>query len=160
MEVCSFNWELASKFVPLVTPVVSIFLAIFVYRVWHTQKGKEVIANQAKESIIQLTKLDNLHKEIFNGIRKEELDPKKIQEFNALHKEFSDSSTFLLSALRSDKKLSKLLNAVLNQSVSFSQNVKTWWDTSELDNAKVIKASDVLILTQELLRYSLYKKSV
>ncbi|KQD11368.1 hypothetical protein APD05_11805 [Acinetobacter nosocomialis] len=60
MSFCSFNWELASKFVPLITPIVSVALATFVYRIWHKQKGKEVVANEAKEFIIKLAKLQSL----------------------------------------------------------------------------------------------------
>ena len=65
MEVCSFNWELASKFIPLVTGIITICVAVFVYHVWHKQKGKEVIANEAKEAIKELLELLNIHMKIF-----------------------------------------------------------------------------------------------
>ena len=71
MSLCTFNWELASKFVPLVTPIVSVALAIFVYRIWHKQKGKEVVANETKEFIIKLAKLQSLQMEVIKSTKAE-----------------------------------------------------------------------------------------
>ena len=44
MDVCSIDWQLVSKFTPLLTPIV----ALFIFRQWNKQKGTEVIANEAK----------------------------------------------------------------------------------------------------------------
>lgn len=65
MELCAIDWNLASKFVPLVTPIVSVFLAFFVYFVWHKQKRKEVIANEAKSLMVDLFKLNEHIQDIF-----------------------------------------------------------------------------------------------
>lgn len=60
MDACSINWDLVSKFIPLVTGLISIGIAIFVYKVWHKQKEKEVFANEAKILLGNLFELDAL----------------------------------------------------------------------------------------------------
>lgn len=156
MDVCSFNWELASKFVPLVTPIISIGLAIFVYRIWHKQKGKEVIANEAKEFIIKLAELQSLQMEVISSIHKEHFNKEKFKE---VKKELSDSAVFIGFALCKNKKLSDLSTTVLSQAILFVENVHRWWNDGKLDNNRLIQASDAARLTEELLEYSLYKKS-
>ena len=53
MEVCSINWELVSKFIPLITGIVPIGITWFLYEKWHDQKGKEVISSFSKELILK-----------------------------------------------------------------------------------------------------------
>ncbi|AMM30262.1 hypothetical protein [Acinetobacter pittii] len=159
MEVCSFNWELASKFVPLVTPIISIGLAIFVYRIWHKQKGKEVIANEAKEFIIKLAELQSLQMEVISSINKKRFDKEKFEKFKDVKKELSDSAVFIGFALGKNRKLLDLSTTVLSQASLFVENVQGWWNDGRLDNNRLIQASDAARLTEELLEYSLYKKS-
>lgn len=61
MEICSLDWELASKFVPLITAITSIFIAVFVFWAWHYQKGKEVIASECKAYWTSLTELEIIY---------------------------------------------------------------------------------------------------
>jgi hypothetical protein len=63
MVVCSFDWELASKFIPLITGLVPIGITWFLYYQWHKQKDKEVVAKFAQELI---TKDIDLHNFIIN----------------------------------------------------------------------------------------------
>lgn len=160
MDVCSFNWELASKFVPLVTPIISIGLAIFVYRIWHKQKGKEVIANEAKEFIIKLAKLQSLQMEVISSIHKERFNKEKFEKFKDVKKDLSDSAVFIGLALGKNKELSNLSTTVLSQAILFIENVQEWWNDGNLDNNRLIQASDAVRLTEELLKYSLYQKSL
>lgn len=159
MDVCSFNWELAFKFVPLVTPIISIGLAIFVYRIWHKQKGKEVIANEAKEFIIKLAKLQSLQMEVISSIHKECFNNEKFEKFKDVKKELSDSAVFIGFALGKNKKLSHLSTTVLSQATLFVKNIQEWWNDGSFDNNRLIQTSDAARLTEELLKYSLYKKS-
>ncbi|MDC4427996.1 hypothetical protein NQ647_03370 [Acinetobacter baumannii] len=46
MEICRIDWDLVLRLVQIIVP---IGIAIFVYQVWHDQKGKEVVANEVKE---------------------------------------------------------------------------------------------------------------
>ncbi|MFW1942327.1 MULTISPECIES: hypothetical protein [unclassified Acinetobacter] len=110
MDFCNFNWDLVSRFVPLVTPAVSIGIAFFVYRVWHIQKGKEVIAQEAKsivESIYELNKvffdLQNYNFEDFEDLK---LKMKKFQ---------SERDNLIL-------KLTFIRNSLHNK-IKFNQNV-------------------------------------
>ncbi|MCU4575697.1 hypothetical protein KTJ03_20065 [Acinetobacter nosocomialis] len=160
MSFCSFNWELASKFVPLITPIVSVALATFVYRIWHKQKGKEVVANEAKEFIIKLAKLQSLQMEVIKSINVENLNKESFNQFKIVKKEISDSATFLGFALEKNKKLSNLSSTVLSQAILFIENVNEWFEIGKpLDLKKSIQPSDALWLTKELLKYSLYQKS-
>lgn len=91
MEVCSFDWKLASEFVPLVTPIVSIGLAIYVYHIWHDQKGKEVIASECKNLWQKLDDLENFYntlddlKELPKGLEYKD----HIKDKDEIRKEFS-----------------------------------------------------------------------
>ncbi|MFH3962887.1 hypothetical protein WDA57_09190 [Acinetobacter nosocomialis] len=51
------DWELASKFIPLITALTTISVAWFVYKVWHKQKAKEVMASEAKQCIKDLLEM-------------------------------------------------------------------------------------------------------
>ena len=158
MSLCTFNWELASKFVPLVTPIVSVALAIFVYRIWHKQKGKEVVANETKEFIIKLAKLQSLQMEVIKSTKAENFNK---ESFKIVKKEISDSAIFLGFALEKNKKLSNLSSTVLSQAILFIENVDEWFEIGKpLDLKKSIQPSDALWLTRELLKYSLYQKSL
>ncbi len=44
MEFCTIDWN---EIIKILTPFI---IAFVVYRIWHNQKGKEVVANLAKDS--------------------------------------------------------------------------------------------------------------
>lgn len=48
MEFCAIDWN---ELIKILTPFI---IAFVVYRVWHNQKGKEVVANLAKEATINI----------------------------------------------------------------------------------------------------------
>lgn len=53
MDICSFDWELASKFIPLINTICTIIIAIVVYKVWHKQKEKEYLSKIANDLILK-----------------------------------------------------------------------------------------------------------
>lgn len=57
MTYCYFDWNIASKFIPLVSPFLTVIIAICVYLYWHKQKAKEVMANEAKQCIKDLLEM-------------------------------------------------------------------------------------------------------
>lgn len=57
MNYCYFDWNLASKFIPFITSLITIIIALFVYHYWHKQKAKEVMANEAKQCIKDLLEM-------------------------------------------------------------------------------------------------------
>lgn len=48
MEFCTIDWN---EIIKILTPFI---IAFVVYRIWHNQKGKEVVANLAKDSTINI----------------------------------------------------------------------------------------------------------
>ena len=104
MEFCSNDWI---ELIKILTPFV---LAYVVYRVWHNQKGKEVIANTAKEVIIDAL-------EEFASItliaHKLQSDPDLFQEeiirFNSLSIKAFRGASFLTVCL-ADQNLEDLSN--------------------------------------------------
>jgi hypothetical protein len=103
MVACSFDWELASKFIPLVTGFITIGVAGFVYWVWHKQKGKEVIANEAKELIKNLLELSLINRSIrYEGSENKEKLLTKILKFNELSNESSRSMLFINKSIESN----------------------------------------------------------
>lgn len=53
MDICSFDWELASKFIPLINTICTIIIAIVVYKIWHKQKEKEYLSKIANDLILK-----------------------------------------------------------------------------------------------------------
>lgn len=53
MDICSFDWELVSKFIPLLTSLVPIGITYAVYKIWHAQKNKELISKFAQDLIFK-----------------------------------------------------------------------------------------------------------
>lgn len=51
MNFCAIDWN---ELIKILTPFV---IAFCVYQIWHNQKGKEVIANAAKECILDIFSL-------------------------------------------------------------------------------------------------------
>lgn len=99
MDACSFNWELASKFVPLVTAIVSILIACFVYWAWHQQKGKEVIANEAKEAIKDFLELGNKISNINQMLDHKEIDEDIIVRIKYIYEESNRRLLFLVNSI-------------------------------------------------------------
>lgn len=100
MDFCNFNWDLISRFVPLVTPTVSIGIAIFVYRLWHIQKAKEVIAQEAKSIIESLYELNKVFFDIqnYNFVDFEDLKL-KMKKFQSERENLNLKLTFIKNSL-------------------------------------------------------------
>lgn len=107
MDVCSWNWELASKFIPLITGFVPVGITWFLYYKWHKQKSKEVISNITKEifediEILRLS-LINVEDIAFKYIRTiHELNERDKQKpiLEDSFKEFNRSVNKIISKLR------------------------------------------------------------
>lgn len=57
MFFCSIGWNFDVKFFP---SVLTSSVALFIFSQWKSQKGSEVIANEAKSLIINIAKLQSL----------------------------------------------------------------------------------------------------
>ncbi|CEI50780.1 hypothetical protein [Acinetobacter bereziniae] len=116
MDFCNYNWDLISRFVPLVTPTVSIGIAFFVYKVWHIQKGKEVIAQEAKsiiESIYELNKvffdLQNYNFEDFEDMKL------KMKKFKSERDNLTLKLTFIRNSLDNKIKFNQIIDKFDNE---------------------------------------------
>ena len=94
MEFCTIDWN---EIIKILTPFI---IAFVVYRIWHNQKGKEVVANLAKDSTINileaLTSLTILTFKPPNDIKNLE---KLIDRFMELEHENFRSLAFLTECL-------------------------------------------------------------
>lgn len=101
MDICSFDFDLATKFIPLITPIV----AIFIFRKWRKQKGSEVIANESKEAIKDLLELSVINQNIvFEGSKNKAELESKLSKF----KEVSEKAHRAMLFINTDQKVVKL----------------------------------------------------
>lgn len=92
MDACNFDWELASKFVPLVTIFITIGMGFVGYYLWHKQKGKEVLANESKDALLSMISIEKINNTIANLLSTSNPDDQKIDE---LIKEYSNQCSEL-----------------------------------------------------------------
>ncbi|MFL4371342.1 hypothetical protein [Acinetobacter baumannii] len=69
-----FYWELVSKFIPLVAPIV----AWVIFSQWNKQKGREVIAHECKEGFKDILEIAKILSDINIGLKSP--PSKKIEE--------------------------------------------------------------------------------
>ncbi|MDO6643820.1 MULTISPECIES: hypothetical protein [Acinetobacter] len=101
MDICSFDFNLASKFIPLVTPIV----AICIFKKWKKQKGSEVIANESKEAIKDLLELSVINLNIvYEGSKSKTELESKLSRF----KEVSEKAHRAMLFLNTDQNVVKL----------------------------------------------------
>lgn len=99
MNGCEIDWEVASKFVPLITPIISICIAIFVYLAWHRQKGKEVLANEAKEALKEFLEFGNKIIKINQMLDMDKIDPENTARIKYIYEESNKRLLFLINSL-------------------------------------------------------------
>lgn len=172
MDVCSFNWELASKFVPLVTPIVSIGIAWFVYYQWHGQKGKEVIANECKDGIKIILESCKLLNDIRNDLSlkpevslREKLN-QDIATFNHLHRTIIRNLLFINSLIEENSLYNLIveynknhqdMELMLQAKMKFyGINGETYSRLQEFYETYIKNTSR---LTETLTKYALYQKT-
>ncbi|MEN3980594.1 hypothetical protein [Acinetobacter sp. CWB-B33] len=103
MEFCAIDW---TELIKILTPFI---IAFIVYRVWHNQKGKEVISNLAKEATINLLEaLTTLTILTFKPPNDLENIEKLIDKFVELDHQNFRNLAFLAECL-DDKELNELI---------------------------------------------------
>lgn len=162
MDFCAIDWN---ELIKIVTPFV---IAFAVYHVWHNQKGKEVIANEARELIKDLLEY------ITCLIRLTHVVPRTYEE---LVEEVNQIKTLKLKIFRSvhyfdecmkDESLEKILSeyfdkdSLVEEKMMFmSRNLvltsfKKDLTLTEDKIKELVKVGEKLIV--ELKPYSIYKK--
>lgn len=168
MDICSFDFDLASKFIPLITPIV----AICIFKMWKKQKGSEVIANESKEAIKDLLELSVINQNIIfeSSKSKAELEA-KLSKF----KEVSEKAHRAMLFLNADQKIVKLGQLLPNYFVykeSVYHPMKSVIGNS--DEMQIIEFMQLEATKQNALRlnecitnlinvlhpYSIYKKTI
>lgn len=161
MNFCSVDWN---EVIKILTPFI---IAFGVYRVWHNQKGKEVIAITAKELIIDVL-------EEFASItliaHKLQNDPDVFQEevkrFNSLSIKAFREAAFLTSCL-ADQNLEDLSNNHNKQTGSMHKIIRQQLEPFTSDAVRDFSispesydeyANSIQNLINALKPYATYKK--
>ena len=163
MDICNLDWQLIVKILP---SLITGGVALFIFSKWKNQKSSEVIANEAKVLIIKIARLQSLQCEIFKEIQESQgakFPEDELKDFKKIKEEVSDSMNFLGFALQHDRSLSQLPSIVLSQAVLFIRDIERYQKGEKAINSKyfsIIDSSDALTLTELLLNYAMYKKSI
>ncbi|MCJ0929444.1 hypothetical protein MTX11_16045 (plasmid) [Acinetobacter lwoffii] len=78
MEICSLDWDIAYKYFQT---ILTITIAGVVYFLWHKQKGKEVISNEAKEIFKLLEEVSLKSQTVFEQMLKMVIHSKTPNDF-------------------------------------------------------------------------------
>ena len=162
--MCSLDWGIIKDIlVALISAGFPSFVAWKIYNGWNNQKGTEVLAIEAKEVIISLSKLQALQcemqEDIFNNILLNQADNTKKIEFESIHRKLSNSLDFLCIAVK-DSDLQNLSSLVLSQAILFLRDIERIESASNGGsiNINFINPSDAYKLTLIMLDLALYKK--
>lgn len=166
-----WDWELALKLIPLVNGIITILVACFVYKVWHKQKEKEFIANEAKDILRIVDSLKSSYyvlsfqnhcyfnsKENFN----ESYYYEACDENNTLKKDFNSRLTFLLDLIEDCTMYEIYKKYELNQ---------TFFEVSNVFNDGIEKLDELNASSREieiyldriklkLVNYAMYKNKI
>lgn len=105
MEFCAINWN---ELIKILTPFI---IAFVVYRVWHNQKGKEVIASETKDFIKNVLEEATIVSLLqFETQSSTELISEKIERLNVVSQNIFRSSLYLDSCLKEPNLIELLKN--------------------------------------------------
>lgn len=156
MDVCSWDWGAIATF-------TGAGVALFISWQWKHQKASEVIANEAKKFIVNLSILQSLQSEIhkiiyesngYNGANKE------IENFKEIHKLLNDSAIMLGESLK-DTAISHYSSTVMAQAIIFEKDIDKYKNGEiSLEKIRLINPNDAKIITDIYIDYALYKKTI
>ena len=161
--MCSINWAIVKDIlIALIGAGIPSLVALYIFFGWSKQKEKEVIALEAKNTLINLEKLFLIQNDIFfwftlnNGV----IDEESFQEFKQI-KDSLENSIMLLSHALKDQELTQYLDEVLDLVKNFERTL-TGYNKSFLDlgDIKTFSLDSYKHLKTELLEYALYKKKI
>ncbi|MGP4772537.1 hypothetical protein ACS125_18615 [Acinetobacter sp. PFS20] len=162
--MCSLDWGIIKDIlVALISAGIPSLVAWKIYNGWNNQKGTEVLAIEAKEVIINLSKLQSLqcemHEDIFYNNFLHQTDNTMKIEYESIYKKLSNSLNFLGFAVK-DGDLKNYSSLVLSQAILFLRDIERMESSPNGGsiNIKLIDPSDAYILTLFMLDLALYKK--
>lgn len=147
-------------------------LAIVVYLVWHRQKGKEVLANEAKENIKSITELSMMQLDIIDTLTKRDINrikEKSKKYYDDYHKitrnlhflyRFSDSKTKKYIEIFRENSINygTYISLFNNQKIDKLTEEKYKDIIKELNNLYAENYSNSRELVKLLSKYAFYKK--
>ncbi|WP_180644928.1 hypothetical protein [Acinetobacter bereziniae] len=66
MTICSWDWGAIGSILGAIATIIGAIVAIYIFTQWRNQKGSEVLANEAKNTILLLNKFNKLNDYIHN----------------------------------------------------------------------------------------------
>ncbi|CAM9412198.1 MULTISPECIES: hypothetical protein [Acinetobacter] len=163
MDICSWDWGAIGSIAGAIATFTGAGVALFISWQWKHQKASEVIANEAKKFIVNLSILQSLQSEIhkiiyesngYNGANKE------IDNFKETHKLLNDSAVMLGESLK-DTAISHYSTTVMAQAIIFEKDIDKYKNGEiSLDKIRLIDPNDAKIITDIYIGYALYKKTI
>jgi len=151
MVVCSFDWELASKFIPLITGLVPIGITWFLYHQWHTQKQKEVIANECKDLWYKLDDLEKSYKKLseitsytISVSDQQEIEKKFFSDVKEWIYENLSKMSLIKKLTNNDKNVIESIDLLDNDLSSFNTYLMLKRFSNRSEIPKLVKKNDVL----------------
>lgn len=154
MDACIIDWSALGSMLGAIATFVGAGVALYISYQWKNQKESEVIANEAKEYIYNLNKLESIQTEIetisTSSIRKKEL----IEEYILYKAKASNHANFLGKACNKDITLSHLSTSYGAQCIRYINFLSENRTYSIKD---IPNPDDAYLLIEHLLIYALYK---
>lgn len=162
MNICDLNWAyLKDIFVAVIGAGVPSLVAWLIFTKWRKQKASEVIANEARQFIVKLAKLQSLQSEIHKIIYDSEgYDSAKVEfiDFKETRSLLNDSANLLGESLK-DKSISHFSTTVMAQALLFEKDIEAFKnDEKLLSQVRMINPDDAKIISDIFLDYALYKE--
>ena len=92
MDLCVLDWK---AFTPIVASLIASGTALWISNKWNKQKGGEVIANEAKQTIKDLLEIINISYYMNSYTASPELIAEKLKQFELLSEQILRSSLFI-----------------------------------------------------------------
>lgn len=160
--VCSLDWGIIKDIlVALISAGIPSLVAWKIFRGWNNQKGSEVIANEAKNVLVVIEKIEILQSDIvfWMGLTSE-INENKLQEFSRL-KDSLENSILLLNHAIDDHDFNIYLNEILEQLKKTGQSLTGFEsDFLEIKDLQFTRTNSYQVLKKQLLDYAVYKKKV
>ena len=164
MNACVINWGYVTNIlVACISAGIPSIVAYIIYQNWRNQKASEVVAIEAKNFIVNLSKLQILQMEIHKIIYTTgsfDAANKEIEEFKFIEKLLSDSSVFLGEAL-TDPIISHKATTVTAQALCFEIDIEKYQKGERaLNKVEMIDPHDAKVISDIYLDYALYRKTI
>lgn len=160
--VCSLDWGIIKDILlAFISAGIPAGVAILIYRGWNSQKGSEVIANEAKNVLVTIEKIEILQSDIvfWMGLTGK-INENKLQEFSRL-KDSLENSILLLNHAIDDHDFNIYLNEILKQLKNADRSLTGFdMDFLEIRDLQFTRTNSYQVLKKQLLDYAVYKKKV